>query len=206
MDLRARSVETHRHPVERAVFRLSGYVLQLAAAPGRGPAGGVGQPPLRRPVRPHPPPPAAPVRLDRHPRRARPAPGVLPRLVVPDQRRRRVSTAREEILDRIRAAISPDTPGRAATPAQVDAAYAALPRDYRRAHHDAAGTDIVALFAERAADYRAVVERVPAADLPAAIARALADVPSFLVPDGLPPLAGRPGRRSVRSRRHRPAR
>jgi L-lactate dehydrogenase complex protein LldG len=105
-----------------------------------------------------------------------------------------VSTAREEILDRIRAAISPDTPGRAGTPAQVDAAYAALPRDYRRAHHDAAGTDIVALFAERAADYRAVVERVPEADLPAAITRVLAGLPRFLVPDGLPPqwLAGLP--------------
>ena len=103
-----------------------------------------------------------------------------------------MSTAREEILDRIRAAISPDTPGRAGSPAQVDAAYAALPRDYRRAHHDDAGTDIVALFAERAADYRAVVERAGEADLPAAIARVLADVPRFLVPDGLPPrwLAG----------------
>jgi L-lactate dehydrogenase complex protein LldG len=105
-----------------------------------------------------------------------------------------VSTAREEILDRIRAAISPDTPGRVGSPAQVDAAYAALPRDYRRAHHDAAGTDIVALFAERAADYRAVVERVEEADLPAAIARVLAGLPGFLVPDGLPPqwLAGLP--------------
>jgi len=103
-----------------------------------------------------------------------------------------VSTAREEILDRIRAAISPDTPGRAGSPAQVDAAYAALPRDYRRAHHDAAGSDIVALFAERAADYRAVVERVPEAELPAAIARVLAGLPTFMVPDGVPPqwLAG----------------
>jgi L-lactate dehydrogenase complex protein LldG len=107
-----------------------------------------------------------------------------------------VSSAREEILDRIRTAfqqhgghLSPGGPGavgRAATPAQVDAAYAALPRAYRRAHHDAAGTDIVALFAERAADYRAVVERVPEADLPAAIARVLAAVPRFLVPGGVP--------------------
>ena len=106
-----------------------------------------------------------------------------------------MSTAREEILDRIRAAVRQHQ-DRAATPAEVDAAYAALPRDYRRAHHDAAGTDIVALFAERAADYRAVVERVPEADLPAAIARALAGVPRFLVPDGLPPqwLAGRSDR------------
>jgi L-lactate dehydrogenase complex protein LldG len=102
-----------------------------------------------------------------------------------------VSAAREEILDRIRAAVfppgGPASAGRAATPAQVDAAYAALPRTYRRAHHDPASTDIVALFAERAADYRAVVERVPAADLPAAVARALASVPTFMVPDGLPP-------------------
>jgi L-lactate dehydrogenase complex protein LldG len=111
-----------------------------------------------------------------------------------------VSTAREEILDRIRAAVGPaagapgvgpaaaraSAAGREATPAEVDAAYAALPRTYRRAHHDAADTDIVGLFAERAADYRAVVERVPEADLPAAIARVLSDVPTFLVPDGLP--------------------
>jgi len=106
-----------------------------------------------------------------------------------------VNTAREEILDRIRAATGaatatgadPASTGRAATPAQVDAAYAALPRTYRRTHHDPASTDIVALLAERAADYRAVVERVPATDLPAAVARALAGVPTFLVPDGLPP-------------------
>ncbi len=73
-----------------------------------------------------------------------------------------MSAAREEILDRIRAAVgaggapSPAGSGRAATPAQLDAAYAALPRPYRRAHHDPADTDIVALFAERAADYRAI--------------------------------------------------
>jgi len=52
----------------------------------------------------------------------------------------------------------------------------------------------VALFAERAGDYRAVVERVPADGLPAAVARAIAAIPqvppdiprSVLVPDGLP--------------------
>jgi L-lactate dehydrogenase complex protein LldG len=99
-----------------------------------------------------------------------------------------VSDAREEILGRIRAAVGPvgSAPDRAATAAQLDAAYAAIPRTYRRAHHDPDSTDIVELFAERAADYRAVVERVPAADLPAAVARALAGVPKFLVPDGLP--------------------
>jgi L-lactate dehydrogenase complex protein LldG len=124
-----------------------------------------------------------------------------------------VSTARDEILDRIRAAVSqpgghltsrtggsrppfppapippggPASVGRAATPAELDAAYAALPRTYHRSHHDPASTDIVALFAERAADYLAVVERVPETDLPAAVARALASAPTFMVPDGLPP-------------------
>jgi L-lactate dehydrogenase complex protein LldG len=98
-----------------------------------------------------------------------------------------MSAAREEILARIRAATGP-----AAPPDEVDAAYAALPRGYLRAHHNAADADIVALFAERAADYRAVVERVDPADLPSAIARVFADVSRFVVPDGLPPewLAG----------------
>jgi L-lactate dehydrogenase complex protein LldG len=98
-----------------------------------------------------------------------------------------MSAAREEILDRIRAANGTASTGRAVTLAEVEAAYAALPRTYRRAHHDPASTDIVALFAERAADYRAIVECVPEADLPAAVARALAGVLTFMVPDGLPP-------------------
>jgi len=57
---------------------------------------------------------------------------------------------------------------------RVEAEYAALPRDYLAAHHEPADHDIVALFAERAADYRAVVERVPASALPAAVAQVLA--------------------------------
>jgi L-lactate dehydrogenase complex protein LldG len=90
------------------------------------------------------------------------------------------STARDQILARIRAA------NRAG--ADADAAYAALPREYLRAHHD---TGITGLFAERAADYRAVVERVPEAELAAAIDRVLAarsaSVPGpFAIPDGLP--------------------
>jgi L-lactate dehydrogenase complex protein LldG len=99
-----------------------------------------------------------------------------------------MSAAREEILARIRAAT-----GRPPTPADVDAAYAALPRGYLRAHHDPAATDIVALFAERAADYRAVVERVPETAIAAAISRAVAALspaaagrPRIIIPDGLP--------------------
>jgi L-lactate dehydrogenase complex protein LldG len=91
--------------------------------------------------------------------------------------------SREQILRRIRAAAG--RPGPAAGSA-ADAEYGALPRDYLRAHHDPAEHDIVALFAERTADYRAVVERVPAGGLPAAIAAALA-AGTFVVPAGLPP-------------------
>jgi L-lactate dehydrogenase complex protein LldG len=74
-------------------------------------------------------------------------------------------SGRDEMLARIRAAI-----GDAPRP-DVDQAYQELPRRYLRAHHDG---DIVALFAERAADYRAVVERLPEGELPAAVARVLA--------------------------------
>jgi L-lactate dehydrogenase complex protein LldG len=78
-------------------------------------------------------------------------------------------SAKDEILQRIRAALSdrPEPP--------------AVPRDYLRALDD--GTDVVSLFEERAADYRAVVERVT--DLPAAIARA-AGGKRLAVPTGLP--------------------
>ena len=101
-----------------------------------------------------------------------------------------MSGAREEILARITAAIGPAAPA-----ADVDAAYAALPRAYRRAHHDPSAADVVALFAERAADYRAVVERVPPDGVAGAVARVLAGVSQFVVPDGLPPewLAELPG-------------
>jgi L-lactate dehydrogenase complex protein LldG len=102
------------------------------------------------------------------------------------------ASAKDRILARIRTANC--TVNRAAglaAPADADAAYAALARDYLRAHHDAGTHDITSLFAERAADYRAVVERVPESGLPAAVARVLAAratvVPgSFVIPDGLP--------------------
>ena len=102
------------------------------------------------------------------------------------------STVRDQILARIRAANQAG--------ADPDAAYAELTRNYLRAHHDAGTHDITGLFAERAADYRAIVERVPGVELAAAIARVLAarsaSVPGpFVIPDGLPAgwLAGLPG-------------
>ena len=97
--------------------------------------------------------------------------------------------ARAQILARIRAATGAD--GRAGAAGDVDEAYAVLPREYLTAHHDLATDDIVDLFAERAADYRAVVERVPASGLASAVARTLAErraarpIP-FVVPPGLP--------------------
>ena len=111
-----------------------------------------------------------------------------------------MSTSKDQILARIRAA-SP-APGASGGPiadgsanggsaADTDAAYAALPRDYLRAHHDAGTYDITELFAERAADYRAVVERVRQPDLAKAIARVLGDRAAaepgaIVVPEGLP--------------------
>jgi L-lactate dehydrogenase complex protein LldG len=120
-------------------------------------------------------------------------------------------TARDQILARIRAAnraaahpgAHPSGPSGPSSPAagqhaerdaDADAAYEALSRGYLRAHHDPAGHDIAALFAERAADYRAVVERVPESG-PAALAAAVAGILAtraaaapgpFVVPDGLP--------------------
>jgi L-lactate dehydrogenase complex protein LldG len=112
-----------------------------------------------------------------------------------------MTSSKDHILGRIRAA--GQGRGLSAAPertvADADAAYAALPREYLRAHHDAAAHDIAELFAERAADYRAVVERVPEPGLAAAIARVLGERAAaapgpVLVPGGLPDgwLAGLP--------------
>jgi L-lactate dehydrogenase complex protein LldG len=58
-----------------------------------------------------------------------------------------------------------------------------VPRDYLRAAPE--GTDAVALFAERAADYRATVRRVAEDDLPRAIEAAAAGR-QLAVPAGVP--------------------
>jgi L-lactate dehydrogenase complex protein LldG len=97
-----------------------------------------------------------------------------------------MSSSKDQILARIRAATAGARrpAGGRRTDADVDAAYAALPREYLRAHHDPAGLDIAGLFAERAADYRAVVERVPEPGLAAAIARILAERAAPAPPPG----------------------
>jgi L-lactate dehydrogenase complex protein LldG len=82
--------------------------------------------------------------------------------------------ARSEILDRIRAAF-PDAPS-----------GVAIPREYRRSRR--AGVDVVALFAERVADYRATVHEAATGSLAATVAAALAasSIRRLVVPAGLP--------------------
>jgi L-lactate dehydrogenase complex protein LldG len=73
-----------------------------------------------------------------------------------------VGEARAEILGRVRSALGPGV------------AVPDVPRAYRGAGA-AGGGDVVELFCERVADYRATVRRVAAAELPAAVAAACAE-------------------------------
>jgi len=82
-------------------------------------------------------------------------------------------SARDEILARVRSAL-----------ADVDrSAPTEVPPAPRRTPDPAA--DLVGLFAERVADYRAVVERCAEVDLPAAVAAALPAGAGVVVPVGL---------------------
>jgi len=89
-----------------------------------------------------------------------------------------VTTAREEVLGWIRAALGD-------VPAGERAQDVPVPRDYRHSL-DLPVAEIVDLFAERVADYKAVVRRVRAAELPAVVAQTLAGR-RVGVPTGLPP-------------------
>ncbi|CNE72093.1 Uncharacterised ACR%2C YkgG family COG1556 [Mycobacterium tuberculosis] len=87
--------------------------------------------------------------------------------------------AREEILRRIEG-IAPTRPA-----AEVAAAYDRIDRSYLRRHHE---DSVLDLFAERVADYRATVLRVPAAEAASAVAERLSARPgSYGVPPDLPP-------------------
>jgi L-lactate dehydrogenase complex protein LldG len=87
-------------------------------------------------------------------------------------------SARDGILGRIET-IVPSRPA-----ADIDAAYAAIDRPYLSRHHE---DGILDLFAERVADYRAIVHRVAPQELPGAIAAALsARTGSYVLPGGLP--------------------
>jgi L-lactate dehydrogenase complex protein LldG len=69
--------------------------------------------------------------------------------------------------------------------AEVAAAYDRIDRSYLRRHHE---DGVLDLFAERVADYRATVLRVPAAEAASAVAERLSARPgSYGVPPDLPP-------------------
>jgi L-lactate dehydrogenase complex protein LldG len=97
-----------------------------------------------------------------------------------------MTSARDEILGLVRAALV-DRRTRSPEPAAVS-----VPRDYHRSL--AMDVDVVALFAQRAAEYRATVSRTTGADLPTVIAEHLRQrgVRTLVVPVGIPPewLAG----------------
>lgn len=80
-------------------------------------------------------------------------------------------TARDEILARVRAALE-----------HANTAEVAVPRGYRTSSSSA---DLVRLFCERVADYRADVVRCAGTEIPARIADALGEGTSVVVPQGL---------------------
>ena len=91
-----------------------------------------------------------------------------------------MSTAREEMLDRIRAGLADVPPEETPEDVAVERGYVRsweLPRE-----------ELLELFAERVAEYRATVRRVPEAGLPAAVASACAarGVRRLVVPPDLP--------------------
>jgi L-lactate dehydrogenase complex protein LldG len=92
-------------------------------------------------------------------------------------------SSRERILGRVRRALA-DADGvrRDDTPYEQ-----AVPRDYLREHGERTVEQTVELLAENLADYRAIVHRCTAADLPATIAGMLAarGAKTVLVPPGL---------------------
>ncbi|MEV7019070.1 lactate utilization protein C [Streptomyces sp. DH-12] len=87
--------------------------------------------------------------------------------------------SRERILGRVRRALADVPPGE----------DAAVERDYLREHGERTVEETVDLLAENLADYRAVVHRTDAEELPYLIMRLLAQRgPRYvLVPPGLPP-------------------
>ncbi|MDN3263178.1 lactate utilization protein C [Streptomyces sp. CSDS2] len=90
--------------------------------------------------------------------------------------------SRERILGRVRRALADVTPDQ--RPYEE-----AVPRDYLRAHGERTVEETVELLAENLADYRAIVHRADAGELPALVMRLLAEHGSqeVLVPPGLPP-------------------
>src|SRR5918995_7473024 len=129
----------------------------------------------------HPPPPRQARRLDGRPRPETRTGSDLPRVVAFEKRigGRLVTSAREEILWRIRRATR-DVEDERPEDLPVERGY--------RGEDVAPREEIVARFAERAAEYEASIHRVTETDLPGAIAQALErrGVRRLVIPPGLP--------------------
>ncbi|AEY93295.1 hypothetical protein SHJG_8029 [Streptomyces hygroscopicus subsp. jinggangensis 5008] len=91
-------------------------------------------------------------------------------------------SSRERILGRVRRAL-------ADVPADEGPYEEAVPRDYLREHGRRTTEETVELLAENLVDYRAIVHRCDAEELPLLVMRLLAERGSreVLVPPGLPP-------------------
>jgi L-lactate dehydrogenase complex protein LldG len=91
-------------------------------------------------------------------------------------------SSRERILGRVRRALADVTP-------ETRAYEEAVGRDYLREHGERTAEETVDLLAENLAEYRAVVHRSDAEELPYLIMRLLAErgTEEVLVPPGLPP-------------------
>lgn len=128
-----------------------------------------------------------------------------------------MADARTEILERIRSSLGrtegTDTddasagpvPRRSGTDAQTVPSY--------RTEGTTSGEELIALFVDRLEDYDATVERVPTAEIGAAIARFLGDATRIVVPAALPAewlspfeadAEGRSEREVLRDERERP--
>jgi L-lactate dehydrogenase complex protein LldG len=88
------------------------------------------------------------------------------------------TTARDEVLARIRAAIS--GPGVAASPVASP-----VPREYRTGS-DATIDDVIELFVDRLVDYKATVHRTDSAGLSSTLSSVLSSDTSVVVPPGVP--------------------
>ena len=87
-----------------------------------------------------------------------------------------VTTSRDIVMDKIRAALADDGP-----PIPV-------PRDYiRRGQHDPGSGPVIELLVDRLVDYRALVHQVSAEGLPAALDEALSGMTSVVIGAGLDP-------------------
>ncbi|MCF3121103.1 LUD domain-containing protein [Streptomyces arenae] len=94
-------------------------------------------------------------------------------------------SSRDRILGRVRRALA-DVPD---DEAAYEAYGTAVGRGYARAHGDRTTEQTVDLLAENLADYRAIVHRCTAEELPELLMRLLAErgTETVLVPPGLPP-------------------